>query len=376
MAGARMNRSELLFNRPPDLVATAPAEALGNSRDNGRLLVSTAQSHKHARFMDLPQFLQPGDLLVANRSATLPASLPANGQSGEFTLNLSTHYGSGLWLAEPRHCPARPGFLPISAGDEIQVATLSACFVSPFPGLPRLWFVQFSGDAYQAMHQVGRPIRYGYLDRTYDLKHYQTIFSNVPGSAEMPSAAYPFTRRILQRLRMRGVQTASILLHTGVSSLEVEAEEVEQHPLYPEPFWVPSATAEAVNRARSAGRRIIALGTTVVRALESAWHGHEIRASSGFTRLYIHPTRGVNVIDGLITGLHDPITSHLAMLYAIGGQDLIRTGYEEAVRAGYQWHEFGDSHLILPDTQVRKEKTFWSATRHSQLASRYASLVV
>ena len=371
-----MNRSELLFNRPPDLVATAPAEARGRSRDNGRLLVSTAHGHKHARFLELAQFLQPGDLLVANRSATLPASLPANGQSGEFTLNLSTHYGSGLWLAEPRHSPARPGPLPIKTGDEIQTAGTTARFVTPFPGLPRLWFIQFSGDPFKAMQRAGRPIRYGYLDRTYDLKHYQTLFANVPGSAEMPSAAYPFTRRILQRLQMRGVKIASIVLHTGVSSLEVEVENIEQHPLYPEPYWVPAATAEAVNRARSAGRRVIALGTTVVRALESAWHGHEVRASSGFTRLYIHPARGVNVVDGLITGLHDPITSHLAMLYALGGQQLIRTAYKEAVADGYHWHEFGDSHLILPDAKAKKGKTFWPATRHSLLATRHASLVV
>ena len=268
-----MKRSDLLFDRPPNLIATAPAEAKGKARDNGRLLVSTSKGHKHARFLDLPNFLQPGELLVLNRSATLPASLSARGPSGEFTINLSTHYGSGLWLAEPRQRPACPGFLPIKAGDEIQVAATSARFVAPFPGLPRLWFVQFSGDAYQAMKHAGQPIRYGYLDRKYDLKYYQTLFANVPGSAEMPSAAYPFTRRILQRLQMCGVQTASILLHTGVSSIELEVDEVEQHPLYPEPYWVPAAAAEAVNRAHSAGRRVIALGTTVVRALESAWHG-------------------------------------------------------------------------------------------------------
>jgi S-adenosylmethionine:tRNA ribosyltransferase-isomerase len=165
----------------------------------------------------------------------------------------------------------------------------------------------------------------------------------------MPSAAYPFTRRAVDSLARRGVAFASIILHTGVSSLEVEAEEVERHPLYPEPYCVPRQTAAAVNITRRAGRRVIALGTTVVRALESAWDGYEARASSGFSRLYIHPRRPPQVVTGLLTGLHDPGTSHLAMLYALAGPESIHEAYAEAVREGYRWHEFGDSHLILPD---------------------------
>ena len=192
------------------------------------------------------------------------------------------------------------------------------------------------------------PIRYGYLNGAYDLKHYQTIFAAVPGSAEMPSAAYPFTHRVVEELRGRGVRIASILLHTGVSSLEVEVENIEEHPLYPEPYAVPAVTAEAVNAARAKGRRVIATGTTVVRALESAWDGQKLHASSGFTRMYVHPRTGIHVVDGLLTGLHDPATSHLAMLYAIAGKEMVQEGYSEAVREGYRWHEFGDSHLILP----------------------------
>ena len=343
-----MKRSELFFDRPDELSATQPAAARGQARDAGRLLVSTPRGHEHARFADLGQFLRAGDLLVVNRSATLPASLPASGGGAEFTLNLSTNYGAGLWLAEPRLSPAKPGpVLGLVQGSEIRVAGVGAYLIAPFPGLSRLWFVQFSGDVHAAMLRAGRPIRYGYLDDNYDLAHYQTIFANVPGSAEMPSAAYPFTRPLLHDLQRRGVLTATIVLHTGVSSLEVEAEDVEQQALYPEPFCVPRATAVAVNRARAEGRRVIAVGTTVVRALESAWRHNAVHSSSGFTRLYIHPGRGVHAVDGLITGMHDPVTSHLAMLYAIAGQDLIRTAYAEAVRNSYRWHEFGDSHLIM-----------------------------
>lgn len=345
-----MKRTELIFERPDELAATRPAAARGQARDAGRLLVSNRDGHQHARFTNLGHFLRPGDLLVVNRSATLPASLPATAAGLEFTLNLSTNYGGGLWLAEPRYSHARPGPLPeLKQGIEVDVAGIQARLIAPFPGLSRLWFIQFSGDVHAAMLRVGRPIRYGYLDQNYDLSHYQTIFANVPGSAEMPSAAYPFTRPLLRRLHNQGVKTATIVLHTGVSSLEVEVEDVEKQTLYPEPFTVSGSTARAVNQARAAGGRVIAVGTTVVRALESAWRHNAIHPTSGFTRLYIHPGRPLHAVDGLITGLHDPVTSHLAMLYAIAGQELIQTAYAEAVHKAYRWHEFGDSHLLFRD---------------------------
>ncbi|MEZ4519757.1 MAG: S-adenosylmethionine:tRNA ribosyltransferase-isomerase [Chloroflexota bacterium] len=344
-----MKRETLVFNRPDNLVATHPAEADGRARDTGRLLVSELGGHRHLVFRDLATTLQPGDVLVVNRSATLPASLPAIAPDGQLCLlNLSTHYGGDLWLAEPRRGPAELGPLPgVAAGRALQVAGQSVHLVAPYPGLSRLWFVRIERDAHQLMARIGRPIRYGYLDGAYDLQAYQTVFAAYPGSAEMPSAAYPFTRRVLDDLARRGVQVASIVLHTGVSSLEIETSEIEQHPLYPEPFLVPNATAAAVNAARSSGRRVIAVGTTVVRALESAWDGQQVGTASGFSRLYIHPGRPPQVVNGLLTGLHDPVTSHLAMLYALAGVDLIRTAYSEAVAEGYRWHEFGDSHLIL-----------------------------
>ena len=350
MGDRDVKRETLLFDRPDELAAVRPAEAEGRERDEGRLLVSTPAAHRHARFRDLPDLLNPGDLLVVNRSATLPASLPAERAGGApFILNLSTHYGGDIWLAEPRFSPRLPGPLPdLAPGAPISVSGDPARLIAPYPGLPRLWFVKLEGDPYALMNRSGKPIQYGYLDHEYGLDHYQTVFSAYPGSAEMPSAAYPFTCRVVDDLKARGVAIASIVLHTGVSSLEVETDIVEQHPLYPEPYWVPKATAGAVNTTRRAGNRVIAVGTTAVRALESAWDGRSVRASSGFSRLYIHPGRPPKVIDGLLTGLHDPSTSHLAMLYALAGPDLIREAYAEAVREGYRWHEFGDSHLILP----------------------------
>ena len=348
-----MKRAALIFNRPEELAADRPAEAQERPRDAGRLLVSDGEGHHHARFLDLPRFLQAGDLLVVNRSATLPASLPARGLEGSFMFNLSTDYGAGLWLAEPRRSAAKPGPVPgLQSGSLITVSGQEARLAAPYPGIPRLWFVQFTGDVQHLMRKAGRPIRYGYLQGEYDLGIYQTLFAAYPGSAEMPSAAYPFTRRVLSGLEARGVQLASIVLHTGVSSLEVESDDLAGHTLYPEPYWVPRATAAAVNAAQREGRRVIALGTTAVRALESAWDGGRVRAASGFTRLYLHPERRPQVVDGLLTGLHDPVTSHLAMLYALAGPQLIREAYAAAVSHGYRWHEFGDSHLIVARGKV------------------------
>lgn len=344
-----MNRAELDFERPAALQAGGPPERRGLARDAVRLLVSTERGHEHARFRDLPRFLAPGTLLVVNASATLAASLPARHPAlGPLLANVSTSYGHGLYLVELRKSAAEPGPLPVEPGDHLDIASLAARLVAPHPGLPRLWFVQVERDLRPAMERDGAPIRYGYLEAPYPpLADYQTVFSRVPGSAEMPSAARPFTARVVDALRARGIGLAEVTLHSGVSSHELEADEVEEHVLYAEPFEVPARTADAVTAARREGRPVVAVGTTVVRALESAWEGERVRPAAGFTRLLIHPGRPVRTVDGLITGLHDPLASHLALLYAVAPKELVREGYAAAVREGYLWHEFGDSQLLL-----------------------------
>ncbi len=323
--------------------ATTTPEARGLDRDAVRLLASRAGRHEHARFRDLPGLLPAGTLLVVNSSATLPASLPATASFGAFTLNLSTRYGPGLWLAEPRRDAARPGPLPFSAGETFEAAGLPARLVAPYPGLPRLWFVAFAGSVEAAMADEGEPIRYGYVKPPYPpLSAYQTVFAETPGSAEMPSAGRPFTRRLLRELATNRIDVVAVELRTGVSSLEGE-----ESGLYPEFFSVSAGTAFAVNEARRRGRLVVAVGTTVVRALESAWDGEELKPAEGFTRVFVDPARGIATADGLITGFHDPTASHLAMLGAVAGEPLVRQAYEEAARGGYLWHEFGDSHLIL-----------------------------
>ncbi len=341
-----MRRADLVFDRPEDLFARTPPEKRGRGRDDVRLLVSLADGHHHARFQDLPQFLRVGDLLVVNESAAISASLPAEGRLGDILLNLCTRFRSDLWVAEPRWSAGKSGPMPVRPGDELDVGPARIRLLSEYPGLPRLWFALADRPFESIAAEVGGPIHYGYTD-AWPMEVYETLFSRVPGSAEMPSAARPITPRIKVLLEDASVRFAPILLHTGVSSLEIEGETVEGEAMYPEPFSVSRETAEAVNRTHAGGGRVIAVGTTVVRALESAWTPEGMRPRSGFTRLQVNPDRGVHAVDGLLTGFHDPVTSHLALLSAFLGMDGVRSAYAEAIREGYLWHEFGDSHLVM-----------------------------
>jgi S-adenosylmethionine:tRNA ribosyltransferase-isomerase len=316
------------------------------ARDEVRLLVSDARGQRHAQFQDLPEILRAGDVLVVNDSATLPASLPGRGRLGDFRLNLSTRYGPRLWLAEPRRSAAQPGPMNWREGEVVVAGGAQVRLLRPYPGIPRLWFVE--GDVGGAMRKHGTPIRYAYLSSSHappGLEMYQTIFARVPGSAEMPSAARPFTRRLLDALRRRGVQVVTVTLHTGVSS--IEADESNPLPVYPEPFHVTHAAADAINAARTAGGRVVAVGTTVARALESAHSGGgNVRAAAGFTRHLVHTGNPPRVFHALLTGFHDPRTTHLALLDAVAGPERVRTAYATAIAHGYLWHEFGDSHLL------------------------------
>ena len=340
-----MKRDELQFERPTDLFAAAPPEMRGHDRDDVRLMVSTGEGDPHHAFRDLPTLLEPGDLLVVNESATLPASLPATSRLGSIRLNLSTRFAEDLWVAEPRWSPAQPGPLPLIEGEVLHVGESRAILLKQFPGIPRLWLTHLETPASILMAKYGEPIHYGYTP-AYSMENYQTLFSRFPGSVEMPSAARPITSRVCDALWARGIGIAGIILHAGVSSLEIENETVERQALYPEVLRVPEATAHAINATHSHGGRVIAVGTTVVRALETTWTPGGVRACAGTTSFYVHPRNGVHAVDGLLTGLHDPVTSHLAMLCAVAGLDRVREAYSEAVQHHYLWHEFGDSHLL------------------------------
>ena len=348
--------SALAFTLTPAHEAGAPPEARGLERDDVRLLVAQRDrlALVHDSFRGLPAHLRAGDLLVVNTSATIPAALPATRADGTpVDLHLSTpvpgavetqpDHSSPRWVVELRRAGSR--FRSAGAGERLALpgggsAELVASYLSP----GRLWIAALDLpaplDRYLAEH--GHPITYGHLSRPRSLRDLQTVFADEPGSAEMPSAGRPFTRRVLDDLFARGVQVAPLLLHTGVASLERG-----ERP-YPERYRVSATTATRVNAHRAAGGRVIAVGTTVVRALETvAAADGRVEPGAGWTGVMVTPERGVRAVDGLITGWHEPDASHLLMLEAVGGRDLIERSYDAALTAGYRWHEFGDSHLIL-----------------------------
>jgi S-adenosylmethionine:tRNA ribosyltransferase-isomerase len=342
--------TRLNFTLAPELEASEPAEARGAGRDDVRLLVSIGNRPPvHATFAALPQFLRAGDLLVVNTSATMAASLDAVTASGApVEVHLSTQLPSGLWLVELRE-PAVPASSPRftdETGTTLRLASGATIdVITRYRGSMRLWVAVLHLPTelapYLARH--GRPIRYRHVPHDWPIDAYQTVFADELGSAEMPSAARALTTDLVTELVVRGIDVAPLLLHTGVSSLEGD-----ERP-YPERFRVSATTAERVNTTRRNGGRVIAAGTTVVRALESAVDdGGDVRARTGWTDVFITPERGVRVVDGLLTGWHEPEASHLLMLEAIAGRPALEDAYRAAVDAGYHWHEFGDTHLILP----------------------------
>ena len=343
--------SALAFELEPDLEAHEPPEARGVARDGVRLLVGRHAdgSIQHRTFSDLPELLAPGDVLVINVSATVPAAVPARRQDGErVRVHFATrapHLEDDWRVVEIRSGDgSRPHRLP--AGELLTLrggATLE--LVAPYASGERLMLARFCCellvDEYLDRH--GEPIRYSHVPTPWPLEAYQNVYAISPGSAEMPSAGRPITRELISRLVARDIVVAPITLHCGVSSPETH------EPPFPEWYEVPERTAAEIAAARRRGGRVVAVGTTVVRALESA--GGPDRCScarSGWTGLVVTPDCGVSVVDGLITGWHEPEASHLQMLEAIAGPELLARSYEAALDAGYLWHEFGDSHLILP----------------------------
>ncbi len=296
-------------------------------------------------FRELPRFLVPGDLLIVNTSATLPAALPTRLGEHALELHLSTPTGDGRWAVELRTDDLQPFKRP-PLGTRLELpGGAHAEIVAAYLGSDRLGIARLSlGEPLeQYLRRHGRPIRYGYHGREYPIDAYQTAFALEPGSAEMPSAGRPFTAELVTELVARGVLVAPVTLHTGVSSLE------RGEALYPERYRVPAATAQLANAVHDWGGRLIAVGTTVVRALETAAAPDGVVApGEGSTELVITARRGLRAIDGLLTGWHDPASAHLELLEAAAGARLLERSYDAARAHAYRFHEFGDSHLILP----------------------------
>ena len=350
------------FTLPAHLAAAEPPEARGLKRDEVRLLVSNVapDSIAHARFSELPRWLSPGDLLVVNTSGTVKAALAARTRNGHrFELHLSTRLPGNFWVIEVRR-PGPVASLPCRdalAGASFQLEAGGLVTVlAPYPlgsalhAPSRLWIaaLELEGAVLPYLERFGTPIRYSYVTRSWPESMYQTIFATEPGSAEMPSAGRPFTPELVTRLVSAGIQIAPVLLHTGVASLE------DHEPPYEEYFRVTRETADRVNSTRLAGGRVVAVGTTVVRAVETVTDSHGTTPGEGWTSLVIGPERPLRAVNGMITGLHEPHATHLAMvrevIAAAGGErppSHLDRAYTEAQLAGYLWHEFGDSHLII-----------------------------
>jgi S-adenosylmethionine:tRNA ribosyltransferase-isomerase len=329
--------------------AHEPPEARGLARDSVRLLVADGAdgSITHARFDQLPTLLAPGDLVVVNTSATLAAAVPAIRDAGQkLELRLSTPMEGKdperFWIVELR-CGDAP-FGAVEVGERFVLPGRGwAEILAPYAGV-RLWLARLDLPRPLAdyLDEHGSPIRYGYVPRRWPLSAYQNVYAVEAGSAEMPSAGRPFTAELITRLTAEGVLVAPIVLHTGVSS-----QERHERP-YAERYRVPLETARLVNAVHAWGGRVIATGTTVVRALETvARPDGVVEPGEGWTNLIVTPERGVNAVDGLITGLHELESSHLDLLRAIGGERLVMDAYDAALAHGYRWHEFGDSQLIF-----------------------------
>jgi S-adenosylmethionine:tRNA ribosyltransferase-isomerase len=359
--------SPLHFELPQELEAGEPPEARGLRRDEVRLMVSYLDDGVvHSRFGDLPEFLTAGDTLVVNTSGTMNAALPAEREDGTpLTVHLSTHLPADLWVVELR---SPSGDEPVLDGEPGEVVSLPAgasmVLQTPYlserrhngEGPNRLWIstLNLPVNLTEYLDRNGSPIRYGYVRESWPASYYQTVYATEVGSAEMPSAGRAFTPELITRLVANGVSVVPLILHTGVASLE------DDEPPYEEFYRVPPETAAAINAARTAGRRVIAVGTTVVRALETVTdRDGSTHPGEGWTDVFITPERGISSVDAMLTGLHEPRSTHLSMLEALvasvsgsplstSGAEHLEVAYSKALNSGYLWHEFGDLHLILP----------------------------
>jgi S-adenosylmethionine:tRNA ribosyltransferase-isomerase len=388
------------FPSPEDYTATEPPELRGLRRDGVRLMVATPAGIRHTVFYRLGDQLSAGDVLVVNTSATVPGQLDGNRDGSAIVVHLANRLGDGTRVVELRTAPdASAPVLDGRVGEHIALPAGGVLeLIAPYPelrasGIARRRTEEEGAEAFfplratttaadsardaRAAQQIAsnsspngvgnrlwrgrltmpqglsnylrehaRPISYGYLNGSFPISAYQTIFALCPGSAEMPSAGRPFSAELVARLVARGVIFAPITLHTGLSSQD--AGEAPQ----PEWFEVSETTAHLVNSSRARGGRVIAVGTTATRAIESAARPDGVvAADSGWTDLVISSERPVRVVDGLITGWHNPDASHLLLVESVAGAELTQHAYDAAVAEHYLWHEFGDSCLLMRTSQ-------------------------
>jgi len=354
-----MKLQDLHFEVPDEKAASVPPEAEGRSRSDVRLLVIHRRTGhiEHRRFADLPGYLRPGDAVVLNASATLPSQFTATDAGGrEIKVRLSSRDLASNGKGDKWHAVLDPD-ADIRPGDALNFGAvdalpLTATIVTRHPRVHKLWLLMFdlqgvSMDQWRT--RLGKPIRYHYVPNEWSLGYYQNVFAQFPGSSEMPSAGRAFTAQMLADLNANGIHVVRIVLHAGVSNIDIEEEQVEQHSMYEEPYQITDEAAQMINHARERGGRVFAIGTTVVRTLETVadQNGH-VEGQRGWTSLYIAPGYRFRIADALVTGLHEAKSTRLVLATAFAGdKDLVLRAYHEALDRDYRWHEFGDLTLIL-----------------------------
>ncbi len=344
----------LAFNLPPLLEASVPPETrAGGSRSNVRLMVSHIAANEvfHTRFTEMGSHLQPGDVLVINISKTIKASLPIADRS-ELRVHVSTHLPNHSWVVELRRVTDGKSspYLEASTGQLLPLPAhamvkLAAPYIRRDDGGVRLWTAYFDlpTDLFTYLERYGEPIRYHYVTQRWPIEAYQTVYATESGSAEMPSAGRAFTPELITQLIASEIHIVPLVLHTGVASLEVNETPYEEY------YRIPQPTADLIRLAKQNGQRVVAVGTTVVRAIESAASPDgDVVPGERWTDLVITPERPMRVVDGILTGIHEPQATHLSMLEALAGRSHIQLCYQAALKEEYLWHEFGDLHLILP----------------------------
>ncbi len=354
-------KAQLEFSLPAELEASEPPEARGLARDEVRLMVSQLSDNQvtHTQFQSLPDYLEAGDLVVINTSGTMKAAIEATRADGTLLeVHLSTRLPANLWIVELRQADGNTTqpFSEGVAGEKLNLpGNVSLTLHTPHQPAQRtkaeaqvrLWIASIALSPNESINayldQHGFPIRYSYVNEAWPIDYYQSVYATEAGSAEMPSAGRAFTPELITRLVAKGVQIAPLVLHTGVASLE------SHEPPYEEFYRVPASTARLVNETKKTGKRVIAVGTSVVRALESVTADDGLTyAGEGWTDIIITPERGIRSVEGMLTGLHEAQATHLAMLQTLANLEHLQITYTEALQQGYLWHEFGDLHLILP----------------------------
>lgn len=328
------------FILPHELHAAFPPERRGVRRDHVRMMTIDRKSGKviHDSFNHLADYVKPGDMIVLNNSRTIPAALRATIHSQEIEVRLARCLSETSWEALILLDNVEIGDC-LQFSDELSAVVIDRKRDSP---LLVLRFSISGLSLFQHVYSLGEPIRYEYIEESWDLHYYQNVYGTVPGSVELASAGRAFSWEMLLDLQKRGIQLSYLQLHTGLSYLNDNNQLSPKENI--ERYDIPQETMAAVLKTKASGGKVIAVGTTVVRALESAV---STGISSGETALYIDAAFPLEIVDGIITGFHEPEASHLDMLTAFISPEILFNAYGEAIREKYLWHEFGDINFII-----------------------------